>query len=98
MVNLRILSIAVAVAVAMLGAVLLADPESLGISPVAARWLGIIGVGLALLQSFLPRVQGPKKDPETLIGRVWDLPPAERQMVAARLAERAEHEARVRTV
>jgi hypothetical protein len=98
MVNLRIVSIAVAVAVAMLGAVLIADPESLGISPVAARWLGIVAVGLGLLQTFLPRAQGPTKDPEVLAERVWDLPPDERQKVARNLADRASREQRVRVV
>lgn len=98
MVNLRTVSIAVAVALAMLAAVQLANPESLGISPVVARWLGIVGVGLGLLQGFLPRVQGPTTDPETLTERVWNLPPTERQMVGTELARRAELEARVRTI
>lgn len=93
MINLRIVSIAVAVALAMLAAVQLADPESLGISPVAGRWLGIVGVGLGLLQGFLPRVQGPTKDPETLADRVWNLPPDQRDLVARDLTQRAEREA-----
>lgn len=92
MVNLRVLSIAVAVALGMLGAVQLASPESLGISPIAARWLGIIATGLGILAGFLPRVQGPTTDPETLADRVWDLPPHDRQMIAQELADRAERE------
>lgn len=90
--NLRVLSIAVAVALGMLGAVQLASPESLGISPVAARWLGILGTGLGVLATFLPRVQGPTTDPETLADRVWALPPVDRKLVADDLAQRAERD------
>jgi hypothetical protein len=93
-VNPRAISIAVAVALAMLAAVQLASPESLGISPVAARWLGIVATGLGLAQTFLPRAQGPTKDPETLADRVWALPLAERELVASDLAARAEREQR----
>lgn len=88
--NLRVLSVAVAVALAMLAAVQLADPASLGISPVAVRWLGIVGVGLGLLQGFLPKVQGATKDPEALADRVWALPEADRRLIANDLAHRAE--------
>jgi hypothetical protein len=91
-INLRVLSIAVAVALGMLGAVQLAAPESLGISPVAARWLGIVAAGLGILQGFLPRVQGPTTDPEALADRVWNLPTTERQLVADDLATRAERQ------
>ena len=89
--NLRVLSIAVMVASGMIGAVILASPAELGLSPVASRWLGIVGVGLALLQGVLPRVQGPTTDPETLADRVWDLPEEDREQVAHLLAQRAEH-------
>lgn len=92
-VNPRAISIAVAVALAMLAAVQLASPESLGISPVAARWLGIVATGLGIAQTFLPRAQGPTKDPETLADRVWALPLADREIVARDLAERAERQA-----
>lgn len=91
--NLRALSIAVAVALGMLGAVQLASPESLGISPVTARWLGIVATGLGILAGFLPRVQGPSTDPEMLADRVWDLPPDQRDLVARDLTQRAEREA-----
>jgi len=93
-INLRILSIAVAVALGMLGAVQIADPSALGITPVAARWLGIIATGLGILQGFLPRVQGPTTDPETLADRIWDLPEEDRQQIATTLANRAERAAR----
>lgn len=92
MINLRVISIATAVTLGMLGAVQLAAPESLGISTVAARWLGIIATGLGILQGFLPRVQGPSTDPETLADRVWNLPPDARKLVANELADRAERE------
>jgi hypothetical protein len=90
--NLRVLSVAVMVASGMLGAVLIATPADLGISTVAARWLGIIAVGLGLLQGVLPRVQGPTTDPETLADRVWNLPPEDREHVAAILSQRTERE------
>lgn len=94
--NLRVLSIAVAVAIGMLGAVLLATPADLGISPIAARWLGIIAVGLGILQGFLPRIQGPTTDPMTLADRVWDLPPEDREQVAQILSQRISRQQAVR--
>jgi hypothetical protein len=90
--NLRVLSIAVAVCIGMLGAVFLATPADLGISPVAARWLGIISVGLGILQGFLPRVQGPTTDPNELADRVWSLPDGKMEEVARILSSRAEAE------
>jgi len=89
MVNLRVVSITVMVATGMIGAVQVAGPESLGISSVAIRWLGIIAAGLAILQGFLPRVQGPTTDPESLIERISALPREDRQMIATGLADRA---------
>jgi hypothetical protein len=77
-INLRVLSIAVAVALGMLGAVQLASPESLGISPIAARWLGIIGTGLGILAGFLPRVQGPSTDPHAMADRIDSMPADDR--------------------
>lgn len=98
MINLRALSIIVAVALGMLGAVQLAAPESLGISAVAARWLGIVATGLGVLATFLPRVQGPTTDPETLADRVWNLPPDQRSVVARDLEQRALRETRSHAV
>lgn len=92
-INLRVLSIAVAVAIGVLGAVQLAAPEALGISPVAARWLGIIGTGLGVLATFLPRVQGSSTDPAALADRVWSLPEEDRRAIGRDLAARAETEA-----
>jgi hypothetical protein len=67
----------------MLGAVLLANPADLGISPVASRWLGIIAVGLGILQGFLPRMQGPTTDPEALANRIDGMMPADRNALRA---------------
>lgn len=91
----RRLAIAVAVVSAGLGVLQVADPAAFGLTPIVSRWLGVALAMLAVLAGFLPRVQGPTKDPETLAERVWDLPPAERQMVAATLADRAEQVARI---
>jgi hypothetical protein len=88
-INLRVVSIAVAVCIGMLGAVLLANPSDLGISPVAARWLGIIAVGLGILQGFLPKLQGPTTDPGVLADRVWSLPPEDRRALTEDLERRS---------
>lgn len=89
MINLRVVSIAIAVALGMLGAVQLASPESLGISAVAARWLAIVSVGLGLLQTFLPKAQGPSTDPDVIADRVLALNPAERAALIDELEHRA---------
>lgn len=52
----RQIAIVIAVSLAMLGAVQAADPVLLGISPVMARWFGIISAGLGVLAGFLPPV------------------------------------------
>lgn len=87
-VNLRALSIAVAVVLAMLGAVQLAGPESLGISAVAMRWLGIVTVGFGLLQTFLPKAQGASNDPEEMAARIVDMPPSKRQRLEVAVRRR----------
>ena len=88
MINLRVVAIAVAVALGMLGAVQLAEPASLGISTVAARWLGIIATGLGILAGFLPRVTGPTTDPKALAERVWNLDDDATQQVIRDLEQR----------
>lgn len=89
--NQRALAIGVTVLLGCLGAVQLASPDVLGITPRVSAWLGIVSVGLGLLASFLPNVRGTS--PETLADRVWNLPTDERQAVADDLATRAVHEA-----
>jgi len=86
MINQRAFAITVMVATGMIGAVQVAGPESLGISAVAIRWLGIIAAGLAILQGFLPRVTGPTTDPHALADRI-DGMPAEDRMTLRTLLE-----------
>lgn len=88
MINLRVIAVGVAVALGMLGAVQLADPVSLGVSPVAVRWLGIIATGLGILSTFLPKVQGSTTDPEILAERVWNLSDDDRERVTRELEQR----------
>jgi hypothetical protein len=83
MINQRAMSIAVLVATTMIGAVQVAGPESLGISTVAIRWLGIVAAGLAIWQSVLPRVQGPTTDPEALADRIDGMPADDREALRA---------------
>jgi hypothetical protein len=66
----RAIAIVVAVVLAMLAVAQATDPALLGISPVAARWLGIVSAGLGVLAGFLPPVHrlsdpssGPDSDP-----------------------------------
>lgn len=60
----NILSIAIAVTLAGINAILVLDPTTLGITPVVVRWLGIVGIMLAALQPALHRVT-----PERLAGK-----------------------------
>lgn len=91
----RYIAVAVAVVLAMIGAIQLANAETLGITPRMSAWLGILAVGLGILAGFLPSVQGRARDPEFLADRVWELKPADRRMVASDLADRASLEQRV---
>lgn len=86
--NLRVLSIAVMVATGMIGAVQVAGPESLGVSAVAIRWLGIVAAGLAIVQGFLPKVQGPTTDPAEIADRVWNLSDEDRAKVIDEVEQR----------
>lgn len=86
------LAVGVAIALAMLGAIQLANAETLGIPPRISAWLGIVSVGLGILAGFLPNVRGTGRDPEALADRVWELPVHDRQLVARDLADRAAHE------
>lgn len=75
----RILAIAVAVCLGMLGAISLANADTLGLTPRILAWLAIISTGLGILQGFLPRVQGSDQQPEHIANRIKELTPAERQ-------------------
>jgi hypothetical protein len=52
----RAIAIVVAVVLASMAVAQATDPALLGISPVAARWLGIVSAGLGVLAGFLPPV------------------------------------------
>lgn len=54
----RIFAIVIAVVLATLTTIQVADPSLLGISPRAVAWLGIVAGALGTVQSFLPAVQG----------------------------------------
>jgi hypothetical protein len=86
--NLRVLAVAVAVALGMLGAIQLANPVELGISAVTARWLGIVATGLGILATFLPRVTGPTTDPVALADRIMGLDRENRLKVLTELESR----------
>ncbi len=79
--RLRIISIAVIVATGILGAIQVAGPESLGVSAIMIRWLGIVAAGLGILQGFLPRVTGPTTDPSTIADRVSSLPSSDQREI-----------------
>ncbi len=84
----RSLAIAVAVALAVLGALQLANPTVLGITPEFKAWAGILATGLGALAAFLPKVQGgdsPGSDPFT---------PAEVAVLRAALASRTVQDTR----
>lgn len=59
------LSIAVAVLAAVIGAIQLANPDDLGLSPVFINWTKIITPGLAVLAGVLPSLRRPPDDTRT---------------------------------
>lgn len=89
----RYVAIAVAVLLAGLAVIQVADPADFGLSPVMARWLGVVVAMLGVLATFLPSVRGMGNDPQFLINRISELPQYQRQVVASTLADRAAHEA-----
>lgn len=89
----RYAAVAVAVLSAGLAVILAADPVDFGLSPIAARWLGVVAAMLAVLAGFLPSVRGMGMDPAFLADRISELPSAERRVLATTLADRAEKEA-----
>lgn len=86
-------AIAVAIILAGLAVVQAAAPADFGLTPVMARWLGVLTAMLGVAAGFLPSVRGMGADPSFLANRVWDLPPAQREVVASDLADRAERQA-----
>lgn len=89
----RALAVAVAIVLAMIGAVQLADASVLGLTPRLTAWLGIVSVGLGILAGFLPNVRGRATDPAFLADRISDLPPHERKALASTMADRAAKDA-----
>lgn len=84
----RILAIAVAIAIGMLGAVAIADSETSGLTPRMLFWLAVISTGLGILQGFLPSVRGSDQQPQHIANRIMELSPADR----AALIEEVEHQ------
>lgn len=74
----RVVAIAVAVCIGMLGAVSVASADTLGLTPRILAWLAIVSTGLGILQSFLPSVRGADQQPEHIANRIMELSPAER--------------------
>lgn len=56
------MSVGVAVTLAIFGAIQLARPADLGISPQMGAWIGILSSGLGVLAGFLPRVTATPND------------------------------------
>lgn len=88
----RVLAIATAIAIGMLGAVAVANAEVLGITPRVAAWLAIVSTGLGILQSFLPSVRGADQQPEHIANRIMELGPSERVELRALVEERHREE------
>jgi hypothetical protein len=93
----RILAVAVAIALGMLGAIAVGNAETLGLTPRILAWLAIISTGLGILQGFLPSVRGTDQKPEHIANRIMELTPAERADLIAevehrRILEDLEHE------
>lgn len=75
--TLRLAAIVLTVIAAFIGFVQAADPVSLGLTPILARWLGIVGGVIGVILGFLPRVQESER-------RVTDQgPPATTDLDAA---------------
>lgn len=87
--NQRMLAVAVAVLLAGVAVVQVADPADFGLTPVMVRWLGVIGAMLGVLSSFLPSVRGMSTNPDFLANRVSELPPSDRVQVVREVQERA---------
>jgi hypothetical protein len=85
----RYLAVAVAVVLAGIGVLQVADPSDFGLTPVALRWLGVLSAMLGVLAGYLPSVRGRGTDPEFLADRVWELSPDDREQLTFELERRA---------
>lgn len=86
----RILAVVVAVSMLVLSGLIIAPPETFGLSRVAVAWIGLAMIGLSALQGFLPAVQkradgAADRAPLPLAGR---LSPEALSQVASELERR----------
>lgn len=86
----RYLAYAVAIILAGLAIVQAADPADFGLTPVMARWLGVIASMLGVAAGFLPSVRGRSTDPEFLANRVSELAPQDQAAVVQSVQEGAD--------
>lgn len=84
----RVLAIAVAVALLVIGAIVAGDHELLGVSPRMVAWLAIVAIGLGGLQSFLPDVTGKAAKPEHIANRIMELSKPERLELLSEIERR----------
>ncbi|HYE58581.1 MAG TPA: hypothetical protein VD948_08750 [Rhodothermales bacterium] len=63
---MKTLAVIAALAAAGIGAIQTAGPESLGLPPLAANWLGVLAVLLSAAQAFLPDVTPRKAEPKKI--------------------------------
>lgn len=84
----RVIAIAVSICLGMLGAISLANADTLGLTPRIVAWLTIFSTGLGILQSFLPSVRGTDQQPEHIANRVMELSHDERVTLLAELERR----------
>lgn len=62
-VQLRTLAMVLTIVVAGIGLIQSVGPASLGLPPIAANWLGVLGGAIGVALGFLPRVQTNRTDP-----------------------------------
>lgn len=85
---------AILVAAILVGiAALQAAPMDFGLTPIMARWLGLVGTVLGVVAGFLPSVRGMSTDPTFLANRISELPPKKRKALATKMANQAEKDA-----
>lgn len=88
----RYIAIGISCVLAMIGAIQLANAETLGVSPRLLAWLAIVSVGLGILNGFLPSVQGRSRDPVFLADRIMDLGPSDRSILVNDVVARQQAE------